>query len=274
MVSLHRHLLRRGHDDHAGLGRVPEDVEHPAGLVPDQSDLHELVDGVGRRELPDDVAAGGGVDDDEVVVRLAHLPGQLADGEDLLHAGGGRRRRSRTCGPGDRCGRSPGSSAGGSGTPSATPRCSSTSRRGSRRSRVGSNPVRPASKKSARLPLASTSHTRVRLPCRAASVPSAAAMVVLPTPPLPVTNSSLRSSREVIEGDRGGSAPEADAASRRRGCRSPRTRSSPWVPPPDDPCGRSARRPSGRRRGRSRRRPGPGRDLRPRPSSRSISLAV
>ena len=31
----------------------------------------------------------GGVDDDEVVVALAHLPAELADGEDLLHAGRG-----------------------------------------------------------------------------------------------------------------------------------------------------------------------------------------
>jgi hypothetical protein len=46
----------------------------------------------------------------------------------------------------------------------------------------GSNPVRPASKKSDRFPFASTSQTRVRLPRSAASVPSAAAMVVLPRP--------------------------------------------------------------------------------------------
>ena len=35
------------------------------------------------------MAAGHRVDDDEVVVLLAHLPRQLADGEDLLHAGRG-----------------------------------------------------------------------------------------------------------------------------------------------------------------------------------------
>src|SRR5258706_3167221 len=59
----------------------------------------------------------------------------------------------------------------------------------------GLNVVRPASKKSARFPLASSSHTSVRLPRCAASSPSAAAMVVLPTPPLPLMNSSFRSSR-------------------------------------------------------------------------------
>src|SRR5271165_276467 len=44
-------------------------------------------------------------------------------------------------------------------------------------------------------PLASTSQTRTRLPCSAASWERPAATVVLPTPPLPVTKSSRRSSR-------------------------------------------------------------------------------
>ena len=72
----------------------------------------------------------------------------------------------------------------------------------------------PVSKKSARLPLASTSQTSVRLPCCAASSASDAAIVVLPTPPLPVTNSSWRSSRSVGMGPTrpAGSAAEADAA--------------------------------------------------------------
>ncbi len=71
------------------------------------------------------------------------------------------------------------------------------------------NAVGPVSKKSARLPLASTSATSVRLPCCAARSASEAAMVVLPTPPLPVTNSSLRSRRSVMaEGpDRAGGQP-------------------------------------------------------------------
>src|SRR5688572_21106135 len=74
------------------------------------------------------------------------------------------------------------------------------------------NAVGPASKKSARFPLASTSHTRVRRPDRAASRPSAAATVLLPTPPLPVTNSSRRSRSEM------GSAPgEPDTAIAARG---------------------------------------------------------
>src|SRR5436190_14860347 len=60
---------------------------------------------------------------------------------------------------------------------------------------LGVKSVSPTSKKSARLPLASTSPTSVRLPWCAASNASAAAIVVLPTPPLPVTNSNCRSSR-------------------------------------------------------------------------------
>ena len=62
----------------------------------------------------------------------------------------------------------------------------------------GSKPVSPTSKKPARLPLASTSQTRVRLPRSAASRARPAATVVLPTPPLPVTNSSRRSRRSRI----------------------------------------------------------------------------
>ena len=63
-----RHLLRRGDDDDAGARRVLQDVEHPRRLLADQPDRHQLVDALGRRQLADDVAAGDGVDDDEVVV--------------------------------------------------------------------------------------------------------------------------------------------------------------------------------------------------------------
>ena len=62
-----RHLLRRRDDHHAGLRRVAEDVEHPAGLVAHQPDLHQLLDGLRRRELAGDVTGGDGVDDHEVV---------------------------------------------------------------------------------------------------------------------------------------------------------------------------------------------------------------
>src|SRR5579859_1267805 len=61
-----------------------------------------------------------------------------------------------------------------------------------------SNEVGPVSKKSARLPLASTSQTSVRFPCSAASRARAAATAVLPTPPLPVTKISLRSSSPMV----------------------------------------------------------------------------
>ena len=117
MVSADRHLLGGRHDHHAGLRRVGEDVEHPLGLVAHHAHLHQLVDGLRRGELADDVAAGDGVDDDEVVVALAHLPRELADGEDLLHARRGVGDEVEGAGeradPGERAG----SSAGGSGTP-------------------------------------------------------------------------------------------------------------------------------------------------------------
>ena len=58
--------------------------------------VHELLDRGRGVELADHVTGRGGVDDDEIPVgaageRLAELPADLADGEDLLHArrGGG-----------------------------------------------------------------------------------------------------------------------------------------------------------------------------------------
>ena len=83
------HLLRRAHGHEPGLERIGEDLEHPVGLAADHPDLHQVVDGLRRRQLADDVAAGRRVDDDEVVVALAHLVAELADGEDLAHAGSG-----------------------------------------------------------------------------------------------------------------------------------------------------------------------------------------
>src|SRR5439155_24744649 len=57
----------------------------------------------------------------------------------------------------------------------------------------GVNDVGLVWKESARFPFASTSHARTRRPRWDASRASAAATVVLPTPPLPVTKTSLRS---------------------------------------------------------------------------------
>src|SRR5689334_18656406 len=73
----------------------------------------------------------------------------------------------------------------------------------------GLNPIGPHSKKSARSPLASTSQTSVRFPRSAASTANAAAIVDLPTPPLPVTNSRRRSRRSAT---RSSGRSEADAA--------------------------------------------------------------
>ena len=83
----HRHLLGRADSDEPRLERVGEDVEHPVGLAADQPHLHEVVDGLGGRQLPDDMPAGRCVHDDQVVVALLDLPAELPDGEDLPHPG-------------------------------------------------------------------------------------------------------------------------------------------------------------------------------------------
>ena len=82
-----RHLLGCRDDDDAGALRVLDDVEHPAGLFADHPDLDQLADHPRRGDLGDDVTARLGIDDDEVVVTLANLVGELADAEDLLDAG-------------------------------------------------------------------------------------------------------------------------------------------------------------------------------------------
>ena len=88
---VHRHLLGRGHHVERGELRIGEQLHHPVGLVPHRADLHEVLDRARGVELADHVPGGGGVDHDEVPVgaaldRLAQLPHDLADGEDLLHA--------------------------------------------------------------------------------------------------------------------------------------------------------------------------------------------
>ena len=72
------------------LLRIGEDVEHPVGLAADQAHLDQIVDGLGRRQLADDVPAGRRIDHDQVVVALSHLVAELAHGQDLPHARCGR----------------------------------------------------------------------------------------------------------------------------------------------------------------------------------------
>ena len=85
---VHGHLLGRGDKHGPCPGRVTEDLEYPVGLGPDDAHPDQLVDAARRRQLADDVACGGGVDNDEVVaagrgsrntslptVRISLIPG-------------------------------------------------------------------------------------------------------------------------------------------------------------------------------------------------------
>ena len=112
------HLLGGRDDADAGAARVREDVDHPAGLLADQADADELVDGLGRRQLADDVTGRGRVDDDagrSCAGRTSHE--ELADGEHLAHARARRWPRSRRRGRAGPSAPSAGASAGGPGTP-------------------------------------------------------------------------------------------------------------------------------------------------------------
>ena len=84
-----RHLLGGGDHDEAGLARVGEDVEHPVGLLRTRPTCTRSLMACGAASWPTMWPLAGGVDDDEVVVALLDLPAELADGEDLPHAGRG-----------------------------------------------------------------------------------------------------------------------------------------------------------------------------------------
>src|SRR5690606_42039873 len=72
--------------DMSAGGRVGDEGDRAVRLVADQPDLHWVVERDRGRELAGDVTRGGGVDVHQVEVPLAYLVGELADGEDLLHA--------------------------------------------------------------------------------------------------------------------------------------------------------------------------------------------
>ena len=198
-------------------------------------DLHEIADHPRRTDLGDDVAASP---------RRRRRPGRSGARAPRRRAcrrrgspsrRARRRRRSRTCGRAARCARR-------SGTLTNSRRYSRSessvfiampnrfgARPGAARTRAAL-----ASNAAASAPLASISQTSVRWPLRAARSASAAAIDVLPTPPLPVTKSSWRSSS-------GRRSPAARADRRRRrsdqppkpmrrspsACRARRRRSSP-----------------------------------------------
>ena len=92
----------------------------------------------------------------------------------------------------------------------------------------GVKSVGGASKRDVTSPLASTSQTSTRLPCSAASWARPAATVVLPTPPLPVTNTRRRSSRSGAARHRPAYLPRPHA--RPQGAPNPTRRSAAGAP--------------------------------------------
>ena len=144
--------------------RVLEDVEHPPRLVAHHADLDQVADHPRGADLGDDVPARLGVDDDEVVVALAHLVGELADGEDLLDA------RRRVGDEVERAGEradAPDERDADEQPQVLAQRVLGVHRHGERgwaSTRRGSNSSGAASKAAASAPLASISHTSVRSP--------------------------------------------------------------------------------------------------------------
>ena len=82
-----RHFFGCGDDDQSGACCIAKDLQHPVGLVAHHAHLHQFTDRPRGIDLGDDVAAGLGIDDDEVIVAFSHLMTQLADAKDLLDAG-------------------------------------------------------------------------------------------------------------------------------------------------------------------------------------------
>ncbi len=161
-----RHLLGRGTRPPGRSGRGSERMSSIQSVwLRIRPTLTRSLMACGAASWPTMWPDGRGVDHDQVVVALAHLVAELADGQDLPHARARRWPRSRTPWPAGRCGRRPG--------------CCSWSLRYSRsdasvsidmatRARAGSRgpskPVGGVSKKPATSPLASTSQTSTRLP--------------------------------------------------------------------------------------------------------------
>ena len=86
-----RQLFGCGDHGHARPRRIIENVEHPLRLIAHEADLHQIRNHPRRTDLTHDVATRLGVDDHEVVVPLAHFEAELPDAENFLHAGRGIR---------------------------------------------------------------------------------------------------------------------------------------------------------------------------------------
>jgi len=84
----HRDLLGEGDVDDAGANRIAEQFDHPARLVGDPPDRGDLGHVAGRRKFAQEVAARGGVDNDEVPIARTGLVGVLADQQQLSHPWG------------------------------------------------------------------------------------------------------------------------------------------------------------------------------------------
>ena len=94
------HLLGRGDKHGPGAGRVAEYLQYPVGLGTNDPHPDQLVDTARRRQLSDDVACRGGVDNDEVVPAGPDLETKLSDRQDLPDPRRGGRHEVE--GPGNR----------------------------------------------------------------------------------------------------------------------------------------------------------------------------
>ena len=164
-------------------------------LTRDRSDPRDLRERPRRAQDPDAVTGGGSVDDDEVVrgraarlaLELGELP-DLADAEQLAHPRGRHRERVEQPARAERV-----AERADLDLQVLLHRVLRVDRdREQVQAQARARGTAPPSRSNARCTRswAASSATIVRRPWRAASIPSAIATVDLPTPPLPVTNTS------------------------------------------------------------------------------------
>ena len=86
---VNRTLFGRGDENRGRRIGVGKHLDHPIGLFAQHADLGQRADRSRCGELARDVTRTLGIDNDEVVMVRTYLVADLADGEDLLHAGSG-----------------------------------------------------------------------------------------------------------------------------------------------------------------------------------------